>query len=114
MCQDGFERPSVRHCGSARKSQERPCVDAPDAARRPGPLLRSVDLRGPRFELVGPVHLYLGTPGPECGHLRSEQSYFDRFWEYRQGEDTERFYMLLRRNWREGVMWRPLFPLLSL
>ena len=41
MCQDGFGRPSVRHCGSARKSHERPCVDAPDAAEgndRPSPV----------------------------------------------------------------------------
>ena len=40
-CEDGFGRPSVRHCGSARKSHERPCVDAPDAAEgndRPSPV----------------------------------------------------------------------------
>ena len=41
------------------------------------------------------MRLYHGTPGEESGHLRSEQSYFDRFWEYRQ--DTERFFMLLER-----------------
>ena len=37
----GFGRPSVRHCGSARESHERPCVDAPDAAEgndRPSPV----------------------------------------------------------------------------
>ena len=62
-------------------------------------LFTSVELDdAPHFEQIGRVRLYHGVPGPECGHLCSEQSYFDRFWEYRQGEDTERFYMLLRRN----------------
>ena len=49
----------------------------------------------PWSEEIEGVRLYHGTPGEESGHLRSEQSYFDRFWEYRQ--DTERFFMLLER-----------------
>ena len=49
------------------------------------------------YEQIGSVRLYHGVPGPECGHLKHETSYFDRMWEYRQGEETERFYMFLRR-----------------
>ena len=36
-----------------------------------------------------------GTPNEEAGHLVSEQSYFDRFWEYRH--DTERYFVAVRR-----------------
>ena len=52
----------------------------------------------PTFERIGEVKLYYGVPGAECGHLQTESSYFDRLWEYRQGEATERFFMHLRRD----------------
>ena len=51
----------------------------------------------PSYELVSGVRLYHGTPGSECGHTVSASSYFDRLWEYRQGEATERFFLALRR-----------------
>lgn len=68
------------------------------------PLLVSQRLNGtpgstgdaPRFEEVNGVRLYYGVPGRECGHLQSEMSYFDRLWEYRQGDETQRFYMHLQ------------------
>ena len=77
-------------------------LTSPSAAgSKPQPLLVSEELGGgssaPSFELIGRVKLYLGVPGVECGHLQSESSYFDRLWEYRQGEETERFYMVLHR-----------------
>jgi hypothetical protein len=43
------------------------------------------------------VRLYYGTPGPDCGHLVTQTSYFDRLWEYRQGEATERFYIFMKK-----------------
>ena len=49
------------------------------------------------YETISGVHLYYGVPDSQCGHLQSEQSYFDRLWDYRQGEETERFYMAMRR-----------------
>ena len=63
-------------------------------------LFASVDLDAHNltFEYIDDIKLYHGIPGPECGHSRHEQSYFDRFWEYRQGEDTERFFLLLARQ----------------
>ena len=68
------------------------------------PLFSSVDVptngggSTPQFEKIGAVKLYYGVPGHECGHVQTESSYFDRLWEYRQGEATERFYMHLRRE----------------
>ena len=68
-----------------------------------GPLLlTSVDVaRDPSAsthdEAIGSVKLYAGVPGAECGHLQHETSYFDRLWEYRQGEETERWFMHLQR-----------------
>ena len=53
--------------------------------------------RPPSYETVSGVRLYHGVPGTECGHLQAEQSYFDRLWDYRQGDETERFYMAMRR-----------------
>jgi pentatricopeptide repeat protein len=64
----------------------------------PVPLMVSEELPDvAQYEEIEGVRLYHGVPGRECGHLQSESSYFDRLWEYRQGEETERFYMLLRR-----------------
>jgi len=45
------------------------------------------------FERVEGVHVYHGTPGRRCGHLVSEQSYFDRFWN--AGQHSERFFLML-------------------
>ena len=49
------------------------------------------------FETVCGLRLYHGVPGSECGHLQAETSYFDRLWEYRQGNETERFFLALKR-----------------
>ena len=51
----------------------------------------------PYHEMVSGVRLYYGTPGPDCGHLVTQTSYFDRLWEYRQGEATERFYIFMKK-----------------
>ena len=51
----------------------------------------------PHHEMVSGVRLYYGTPGPDCGHLVTQTSYFDRLWEYRQGEATERFYIFMKK-----------------
>ena len=64
------------------------------------PLLASVSLGGggaEHYEDVGGVRLYHGVPTAECGHGQVESSYFDRLWEYRQGAETERFYLVVRR-----------------
>lgn len=55
---------------------------------------------GSRVHSEGGVHLYQGSPGPECGHVVKASSYFDRLWQKginRHAETTNRFFLCIVR-----------------
>jgi pentatricopeptide repeat protein len=49
----------------------------------------------PDRKIQSEVVLYVGKPGPECGHMTDASSYFDRLW--KRGNLDERYFIVLRK-----------------